>query len=46
MELLVAVITDHRNLQYFITIKAYQRRQARWVEELDKLDFTIIYSPE
>lgn len=41
----VAIITDHANLQYFMTTKSYSRRQQRWSEKLSELDFTIIYRP-
>jgi hypothetical protein len=41
----VAVITDHANLQYFMTTKKFNGRQARWAEELAEIDFKIIYRP-
>src|SRR5690554_3038909 len=41
----VAIITDHANLQYFMTTKMLNRRQARWMEEMSELNFKIIYPP-
>ena len=41
----LAIITDHANLQYFMTTKMLNRRQARWMEELSELNFKIIYRP-
>ena len=39
----VIVYTDHQNLQYFLTTKQLNRRQARWAELLSEFDFRIIY---
>lgn len=39
------IYTDHKNLEYFITTKSLNRRQARWAEFLAGYDFTIIYRP-
>ncbi len=41
----VKVLCDHKNLQYFMTTKALNRRQARWGEELSSYDFVITYRP-
>jgi hypothetical protein len=41
----IKVITDHRNLEYFITTKLLNRRQARWSEFLSRFNFKIIYRP-
>ena len=41
----VKVITDHRNLEYFQTVKLNNRRQARWSMELQELDFKIQFRP-
>ena len=41
----VQVITDHQNLQYFITTKVLNRRQARWNEFLAEFDFKIEFRP-
>jgi enoyl-CoA hydratase/carnithine racemase len=39
------VITDHRALQYFMTSKKLNARQARWAEFLSRFDFQIQYRP-
>ena len=39
------VLTDHKNLAYFQSMKSLNRRQARWSERLSGLDFTITYQP-
>ena len=39
------VYTDHKNLEYFLTTKVLNRRQARWSELLGGYDFTIVYRP-
>ena len=41
----VKVYTDHKNLEYFLTTKILNRRQARWAQELAGYDFQIIYRP-
>ena len=41
----IDIVTDHKNLQYFLTTKALNRRQARWAEMLGSYDFTISYRP-
>jgi hypothetical protein len=35
------ILTDHRNLTYFLTTKLLSRRQARWSEELAEYHFRI-----
>jgi hypothetical protein len=37
------VFTDHKNLEYFMTTKVLNRRQARWAQELAGVDFKIYY---
>ena len=37
------VFTDHKNLEYFTTMKVLNKRQAQWAEELAKYNFIIIY---
>lgn len=37
------IFTDHKNLEYFMTTKVLNRRQARWAERLSEYDFSIIY---
>ena len=41
----VRVLTDHRNLEYFMSTKMLNRRQARWSEFLSRYNFRIIYRP-
>jgi hypothetical protein len=40
---MVQVFTDHKNLEYFMTTKVLNRRQARWAQELAGVDFKIYY---
>jgi hypothetical protein len=42
---LVEVLTDHKALEYFISIKALSVRQARWVKVLSRYNFKILYRP-
>jgi len=37
------LITDHKNLEYFMTKKLLNRRQARWSEFLTRFDYKIVY---
>ena len=39
----VTILSDHLNLQYFMTSKALTRRQARWSLFLSEFDFVITY---
>ena len=39
----IEVLSDHRNLEYFMSTKLLSRRQARWSEFLSRFDFQIIY---
>jgi hypothetical protein len=39
------VWTDHKNLQYFMTSKSLNRRQARWSLFLSRFDFTLHHKP-
>ena len=39
----VEVLSDHKNLEYFITTKKLTRRQARWAEFLAGFNFKINY---
>ena len=41
----VQIIVDHKNLEYFISSKFLNRRQARWSEFFSKSNFKIIYRP-
>lgn len=42
---LIQVISDHKNLEYFMTTKQLSRKQARWLEYFSRFDFKIIYRP-
>ena len=39
----IQVITDHKNLKYFMFFKFFNRRQTRWFEYLFRFNFKIIY---
>jgi hypothetical protein len=39
------LITDHKNLEYFMTKMLLNRRQARWSEFLTRFDYKIVYRP-
>jgi hypothetical protein len=39
----IEVLSDHKNLEYFMTTKLLSRRQARWSEFLSRFNFRIIY---
>jgi len=39
------LITDHKNLEYFMTKKLLNRRQARWSEFLTRSHYKIVYRP-
>ncbi|EKD03262.1 retrotransposon nucleocapsid protein [Trichosporon asahii var. asahii CBS 8904] len=41
----VEVLTDHRSLEYFLTTKQLNRRQARWAEFMADFHFQISYRP-
>jgi hypothetical protein len=41
----VLLLTDHHNLEGFMTTKALSRRQARWAEWLASFHFTIQHRP-
>jgi hypothetical protein len=40
----INVVTDHKNLEYFMTTKKLNRRQARWSLFLSQFDFKIAYA--
>jgi hypothetical protein len=42
----IDVITNHKNLEYFITIKKLNHHQAHWSEYLFHFDFKIVYCSE
>ncbi|KAI0992334.1 hypothetical protein K3495_g15852, partial [Podosphaera aphanis] len=39
------ILTDHRNLQYFMTRQKLSERQARWAEYLSRFNFKLVYRP-
>ncbi|EDN02416.1 hypothetical protein HCAG_00280 [Histoplasma mississippiense (nom. inval.)] len=41
----IQVWSDHANLQYFMTTKELNRRQARWAEALSAYDFVLLHRP-
>lgn len=41
----VQVISDHKNLQHFMTTKRLSRRQARWSEFLSRFNYKLVYRP-
>ena len=41
---LIKIITDHKNLEYFMIIKKLSRQQAYWAEFLSRFNFIISYT--
>ena len=41
----VEILTDHKTLKWFMTIKQFSRRQTRWSEYLSRFNFQIRYRP-
>jgi hypothetical protein len=41
----IKILTDHKNLAYFMSTKQLNRRQARWAEFLSEFNFKITYRP-
>src|SRR5258705_10881607 len=41
----VQVLTDHKNLEYFMTAQKLNRRQARWSTYLSRFDLDLSYRP-
>lgn len=39
------ILTDHRNLKYFMTRQRLTERQSRWAGELAEFDFQLQYRP-
>src|SRR6266850_6437236 len=39
------ILTDHRALEYFMTTKSLNSRQANWAEYLSRFHFLIRYRP-
>jgi len=42
---LLKVLTDHKNVKRFMTMKLQNQRQARWSEFSTLCNFEIVYSP-
>ena len=40
-----SILTDHKNIKYFTTSRALNRRQARWAEFLAGFDFCLQFRP-
>jgi len=41
----IQVLSDHKNLEYFMSTKLLNVRQARWSEFISRFDFRITYWP-
>jgi len=41
----INIVTDHKNLEYFLTTKVLMRRQARWSEYLSQFNLVICFRP-
>ena len=41
----IRVLSDHKNLEYFMSTKLLSRRQAQWSEFLSQFNFKIVYRP-
>ena len=41
----IKILTDHKNLEYFMTSKLLNRRQTRWSEFLSCFKFKIVHRP-
>ena len=41
----MTVYTDHKNLEYFMSIRVLNRHQARWNMSLSRFDFGIVHRP-
>lgn len=39
------IVTDHKNLQYFITKRQLNERQVRWANLLSEFHFDVLYRP-
>ena len=39
------VLTDHRNLEYFMTRRKLTERQSRWAADVSQFDFKLEYRP-
>jgi len=41
----IDIVTDHKNLEYFLTTKVLTRQQARWLEYLSQFNLIICFHP-
>ncbi len=41
----IAVVSDHKDLEYFMTSRVLNRRQARWSMFLSEFNFRLAYAP-
>ena len=41
----IRIYSDHKNLEWFMTTKNLNRRQARWAEFLSEFNFKIMFRP-
>jgi hypothetical protein len=41
----ISVISDHKNLKYFMTTKQLNWQQVRWAKYHSQFNFVIIYQP-
>jgi len=41
----IQLLTDHKNLVTFMTMKELNERQARWMQELSQYNLKIEYRP-
>ena len=39
------ILTDHKNLEYFMTMRKLNERQIRWSQALTRYNFTLQYRP-
>ena len=40
-----SILTDHKNLEYFVGIRELSERQHRWAERLSRFSYTLTYRP-
>jgi hypothetical protein len=41
----IHILSNHKNLEYFMTTKLLNRQQAHWSQFLSKFNFKIVYHP-
>jgi hypothetical protein len=42
---LITIYTDHKNLEYFMSVQVLNQHQARWSLSLSRFNFMITYCP-